>query len=179
MKIIKIDKEHTQDLKIKNEPFDLKGKIEVTFDGKDWHSIKILFSDEEIKQMTFPDEDYDFDKLNGHVLFGAYENNECVGLAILTKDFNSRLYLSNLKVKRNYRHHGVAKSLLNEAYKYVLENELIGLFTICQDNNVDAFDFYIKFGFKIGGYDNNVYRNTKQEGKADILLYLDIPRKEN
>ncbi len=177
MKVIKIDKEHAQDLNLKNEPFDLKGKVEVSFDGKNWLYKKILLPSKQIKKMTFPDENYNFDEMNDYVSFGAYYNDECIGLAILTKDFNSRFYLSDLKVKSEYRHHGVARSLLNEAYKYALENGLIGLFTICQDNNLDAFDFYINFGFEIGGYDNKVYKNTKQEGKADILLYLDIARK--
>ena len=38
------------------------------------------------------------------------------------------------------------------------------------DNNLSACLFYIKTGFKIGGLDTNVYKGTKQEGKADIFF---------
>ena len=48
-----------------------------------------------------------------------------------------------------------------------------GIFTIGQDNNLSACLFYINQGFKIGGFDNNVYQGTPQEGKADIVFYLD------
>ena len=49
----------------------------------------------------------------------------------------------------------------------------IGLFTQAQDNNLNACLFYLKTGFTIGGFDNRVYRGTKQEGKADIIFYRD------
>ena len=33
--------------------------------------------------------------------------------------------------------------------------------------------FYLKNGFRIGGFDTEVYQGTRQEGKADIYFYLD------
>lgn len=43
-------------------------------------------------------------------------------------------------------------------------------------NNLAACLFYIKCGFAIGGLDTNVYKGTKQEGKADIYFYLDMDK---
>ena len=48
-----------------------------------------------------------------------------------------------------------------------------GLYTIAQDNNLNACLFYLKTGFAIGGFDNRVYGGTSQADKADILFYLD------
>ena len=47
------------------------------------------------------------------------------------------------------------------------------MYTQGQDNNVGACLFYLHYGFHIGGLDMEVYRGTRQEGKADILFYLD------
>ena len=49
----------------------------------------------------------------------------------------------------------------------------LGLYTIGQDNNLNACLFYLSCGFQIGGFDNKVYKGTSQEGKSDILFYLD------
>ena len=36
------------------------------------------------------------------------------------------------------------------------------------------FRSYLKCGFAIGGLDTRVYTGTSQEGKRDIIFYLDI-----
>lgn len=51
-----------------------------------------------------------------------------------------------------------------------VQNGYCGLYTQGQDNNPGACLFYLHSGFYIGGLDTNVYRHTKQEGKADILF---------
>ena len=53
------------------------------------------------------------------------------------------------------------------------EKGYVGIYTQGQDNNLGACLFYIKTGFYIGGFDSNVYKGTKQEGKSDIIFYLD------
>ena len=55
-----------------------------------------------------------------------------------------------------------------------LENGYHGIYTIGQDNNLSADLFYLKNGFEIGGFNTQVYKGTKQEGKSDIYFYLDI-----
>ena len=48
-----------------------------------------------------------------------------------------------------------------------------GIYTQGQDNNLGACLFYLKCGFAIGGLDTRVYTGTSQEGKRDIIFYLD------
>lgn len=169
-----IDKEHSGDINLKNEPFSLYGKVIPTFlDGKWNYSIQ-LFPEGEVAEMCFPDENYDYDALaEDHVFIGAYDGERCVGLAILADDMFKYMYLEDLKVSREYRKQGIGRALMEKAMEVAHQRNYNGIYTIVQDNNVGACKFYLKEGFEIGGFDNRVYRGTSQEHKADIILYLD------
>lgn len=169
-----IDQEHSGDINLKNEPFSLYGKVVPTFvDGKWDYSIQ-RFPEEQVAEMCFPDENYDYDQLvKDHVFIGAYDGGNCVGLAILSDGMFQYMYLDDLKVFREYRKQGVGKALIEKALETARQRNYHGIYTIAQDNNVSACKFYLKMGFEIGGFDNRVYRGTSQEGKADIVFYLD------
>lgn len=104
---------------------------------------------------------------------GAYDHNICIGLAIMQSDFFKYMYLYDLKVNQEYRQKGVARRLIDRAKETALASGYNGIYTQAQDNNLGACLFYIKAGFYIGGFDTNVYKGTKQEGKADIIFYCD------
>lgn len=40
-------------------------------------------------------------------------------------------------------------------------------------SSTEGHTIFRKTGFHIGGLDTNVYKGTKQEGKADIIFYCD------
>ena len=84
------------------------------------------------------------------------------------------MYLYDLKVNSAYRGKNVGAMLIEKAKEVAKENGYQGIHTVGQDNNLAACKFYIKSGFVIGGLDTKVYQGTKQEGKKDILFYLDI-----
>ena len=118
MEIKLIDIKDTNDINIPNEPFLLRGKLIVEFKNNVWSHNELLFESDEIKEMTFPDEYYDFNKMKDYVFVGAYENNTCIGLAILTETFNSCLFLYDLKVNKLMRGKGVGKKLIEYSYKF-------------------------------------------------------------
>ena len=125
--------------------------------------------------MCFPDENYDYDKMTNNSIFvGAYEGEKCIGLAILQQAWFKYMYLYDLKVSKQYRGKNIGKKLIEKLKEIALEQGYNGIYTIGQDNNLGACLFYIKNGFVIGGLDTNVYKGTKQEGKTDILFYMDI-----
>ena len=107
--------------------------------------------------MCFPDENYDYDEMKDSVFLGAYEDEKCVGLAVLQPGFFRYLYLYDLKVCRAYRGQKIGALLMDKAQEIALRQGYRGL----------------HYGFHIGGLDTEVYRGTRQEGKADILFYLD------
>ena len=169
----RIDAAHRQDINVPNEPFPLFGRMVPRCEGPRWSYTVERFED--VSEMCFPDEDYDFDAMSETGVFlGAYEAERCVGLAILQRGFFRYMYLYDLKVGRAWRGKGVGALLIEGAKQAAAEAGYRGLYTVGQDNNLGACTFYLKRGFRIGGYDTEVYRGTKQEGKADIIFYLDL-----
>ena len=122
--------------------------------------------------MTFPDEEYDFETVNREgSAFGAYEDGVCIGVAIYQDYYFSYMYLLDLKVSSAARGKGVGKALIEAGMAEAKARGYRGLYTQGQDDNLNACMFYLKAGFTIGGFDNRVYRGTKQENKADVIFY--------
>lgn len=169
-----IDGAHKQDICIPNEPFSLWGRMLPAYENGAWRYTVERFAPQDIHEMCFPDEDSDYDALAGdHVFVGAYDGDACVGLAVLADDWFRYMYLDDLKVCRTYRGRGVGKALVERALAAARDRGYSGLYTVGQDNNLSACLFYLKQGFVIGGFDDHIYRGTAQEGKANIIFYLD------
>lgn len=169
-----IDKAREADIRIPNEPFSLYGRMIPRYDGEHWSYSTIELPPEQIGEMVFPDENYDFDAMEKEYIFvGAYAGDQCVGLAIYQHSWHKYLYLYDLKVNAEYRGHMVGRKLIEAGKKLAREEGYRGLYTIGQDNNLGACSFYIRCGFEIGGLDTRVYQGTSQEGKRDILFYLE------
>ena len=144
----------------------------LAYNGDRWEHTEKLLPSEQIEEMTFPDENYNYHEMKDYVFIGAYEGANCIGLAILTPVFNPCLFLYDLKVKCKMRGKGIGKQLIKASYQYAIANGYAGLYTVGQDNNLNACLFYLACGFEIGGLDTKIYENTKQSGKFDITFYM-------
>ncbi|MBD5493938.1 MAG: GNAT family N-acetyltransferase [Lachnospiraceae bacterium] len=173
MIIVKIiDKTHEADINIKNEPFCLFGRMLVSYNNGAWSYTTERF--DTVEEMCFPDENYNYDELAKNSVFvGAYDGDKCIGLAILQQAMMKYMYLYDLKVNKDYRGKHIGAMLIENSKEIAVKQGYRGLYTQGQDNNLGACLFYIRNGFTIGGLDTHVYKGTKQEGKADILFYLD------
>lgn len=170
-----IDAAHKRDINLTNEPFALTGRMVPAYRDKAWSYTVEPFAPEDVGEMCFPDEDYDYEAMKENSVFlGAYDGEECVGLAILQEAFFKYMYLYDLKVSGACRGQGVGRALMEKAGEVCKERGYRGIYTQGQDNNLGACRFYLKAGFRIGGLDTEVYKGTKQEGKADILFYRDV-----
>lgn len=166
--------ENQEDIVLKNEPFALWGRMIPQYVDDKWSYAIEKRNPNEVSEMCFPDENYDYDRMCENSFFvGAYEDEKCVGLAIFQKGFFQYLYLYDLKVNTEYRRTGVATKLIEMGKQIAMEQGYRGIYTQGQDNNLSACLFYIRSGFRIGGLDTEVYTGTPQEGKRDILFYLD------
>ena len=168
-----VDAQHKTDINIPNEPFRMFGKIIPTYNREKWSYELCRFSPENVTEMCFPDENYDYDSMTDSIFLGAYDGDKCIGLAILQRGFFKYMYLYDLKVKKEYRGQHIGQKLIEKSKEIAVQNGYCGLYTQGQDNNPGACLFYLNCGFYIGGLDTNVYRHTKQEGKADILFYCE------
>lgn len=170
IEIKKITEENKQDLNIPNEPFQMPGRLIPTLQDGVWSYRTETFP--EIATMVFPDENYDFDEISAKgVIYGAYEDEQCIGVAVYQDYFLKHMYLYDLKVNASARGKGVGKLLIEAGMEAAKERGYKGLYTVAQDNNLNACMFYLSAGFDIGGFDNRVYDGTSQEGKSDIIFY--------
>lgn len=170
-----ITKEHSEDILLKNDPFPLNGKMIVSYVNQKWGYTVERFPPDQCSEMRFPDEAYDFDAMSKDTVFiGAYDGDQCVGLVLLQKAFFKYMYIPDFKVSAACRGQGVGRMLVQKAAEAAKEMGYRGLYLQGQDNNLNACLFYIHTGFRIGGLDTEVYKGTSQEGKADIMFYLDV-----
>ncbi len=171
--IRRINESNQQALQLPNEAFDSPGKLVVTRSEAGWHYHEVLF--ESPQRQLFPNENYELELIQRSGLaVGAFEEDMCMGIAILEKQWNHYLYLSDLKVATAYRRRGISSMLLDKAIEIAKTMELKGLSTIAQDNNLGANRFYLKYGFTIGGFNTKDYHFTNQREKSDIYYYLDF-----
>ena len=165
---------HQQDINIPNEPVPLCGRMIPSYTDGQWGHSVVRFPEDSVSEMRFPDEHYDYAAMQGSSVFlGAYDGEKCVGLAILQDAWMKYMYLYDLKVSRDYRRRGAGAALMAKARDIALARGYRGLYTQAQDNNLTACLFYLSQGFFIGGLDTQVYKGTRQEGKSDIIFYLD------
>ena len=157
-----IDFQHKADINIPNEPFKLLGRILVSYNNGKW--------DYQLKKY------YDYEAMKDSVFVGAYDDEKCVGLAILQPGFFKYMYLYDLKVNQEYRGQHIGQILITKAKEIAKEKGYAGLYTQGQDNNPGACLFYLHTGFYIGGIDTSVYRHTKQAGKAILFSIVKLSK---
>lgn len=133
-----IDTAHKEDINISNEPFPLRGRMIIEHTENVWNHMEELLPLEKITEMVFPDENYKFEEMKEYIFLGAYEDETCVGVAILCSAFNPCLFLYDLKVNSNVRGKGIGRLLIEEAFKIAKKDKYAGLYTVGQDNNLNA-----------------------------------------
>ena len=169
-----IDESRAEDVKLPNQPFTVWGRIIPRYVDGRWDHEVVGSDAAEVYDMRFPDEDYDFSAMSRDTVFiGAYDGEKCVGLAVLRDAFFKYMYLLDLKVNAEYRCAGVGSALISKARETAGERGYRGVYVTAQDNNATACLFYLKNGFRIGGLDTEVYKGTNQEGKSDIVFYIE------
>ena len=62
LEIRAIDAEHRQDINIPNEPFSLFGRMIPSYVNEQWQYRIVHFKKDEVCEMCFPDENYDYNK---------------------------------------------------------------------------------------------------------------------
>lgn len=119
-----------EDINIKNEPFKLFGFILPSYNKGKWDYEIEYSAEENIAEMCFPDENYDYDELSKNSVFvGAYDGKKCIGLAILQQAMLKYMYLYDLKVNADYRGRHVGTLLIEKSKEVALEQGYRGIYT--------------------------------------------------
>ncbi|GBG94090.1 streptothricin acetyltransferase [Ligilactobacillus salitolerans] len=162
-------------LRVKNEPFPLVGKLDVVRLQNQW-AYNIMFCPAaQVRWQTFPQEKYQLDEVvaQGFAL-GAFDGQKPVGLGIFVKQRSRFLYLADLKINGSYRGKGLGKQILTSSLLLAQKLGYGGIYTIAQDNNLNACLFYLNFGFEIGGLNTRTYDHSAQAGKSDVYFYFEF-----
>ena len=170
IEIRRIDAAHGADARLKNEAFQLWGRVIPALKDGAWSwRVEPL---PEPREERYPDMAYD-PGADDAVFLGAYEEGSCVGLAVLRREMFRYLYLEDLKVRAASRGRGVGGQLIEACMAEAARQGLRGVYTVGQDDNASACLFYLVHGFAIGGFDNRSYGGTSQAGRANLFFYRD------
>lgn len=80
------------------------------------------------------------------------------------------VHLTNIVVKKNYRHQGIASMLLNKIIDEAKNTKKQSITLEVNENNTYAKKLYLKHGFKIVGNRKNYYNNNE----AAIIMTLNF-----
>ena len=83
IQIKRITEANQDDIHIPNEPFTLWGKMIPTYDGEKWAYTTEKFRENEISEMVFPNENYDFES----------RKKDCFHLARIMNMENATIFL--------------------------------------------------------------------------------------
>lgn len=185
MEIRFIDEKHAADINIPNEPFPIRGRMVITYNGDRWEHTEKLLPSEQIEEMTFPDEImeevliddnmvFDIDNLKGFLndtsSFGfiAKENNKIIGFAycytLLRPDGKTMFYLHSIGMLPNYQDKGYGSKLLSFIKEYSKEIGCSEMFLITDKGNPRACHVYEKLGGKNDYKDEIVYVYDYEKG---------------
>lgn len=176
--IKRLTKDNLSDLHTANQPFDIIGRLEITFQDGAWQSREALFETAAKKQ--YPDYDgaeaSDYADAKDRAAFLAYENGECVGQILLCRAWNRYAHIEDLSVASAWRGKGIGKALFEQAIGWAKEQSLCGLSLESQDNNILAARFFAKMGMHIGAVNTMLYHHmgAPYNTETAVFWYLDF-----
>ncbi|MFH1005938.1 MAG: GNAT family N-acetyltransferase [Candidatus Latescibacterota bacterium] len=103
-------------------------------------------------------------------VFLAYVNGQVAGQIILRRNWNRYACIEDIAVDVGFRRTGIGTALIAQATRWARERNLPGIMLETQDNNVGACRFYECCGFKLRGFDTQLYRGI-DSGTDEIALY--------
>ena len=124
-------------------------------------------------QKHYPPEELDYPTYlhdPAKAIFCAYADGQLAGQVIVRKYWNGFAYIDDIAVAVDFRRLGVGWALLQRVVTWARENQLAGIMLETQNNNVAACRLYESCGFKLGGFDRNLYRGLHL-GTDEIALY--------
>ena len=93
--------------------------------------------------------------------FGAYEDEELVGIAIAEpSEWNQTLSIWEFHILESHRRKGIGSQLLEALHQKTRMAKLRLMALETQNTNVPAIDFYSRMGFEIDGIDLSYYLNA-------------------
>jgi len=160
-------------LPLPQEPIDVIGHLIPIYDGCQWIPQEQLLDTPITK--VYPTEMFDpMDYVNkpSYAGFLAMFGEECVGTIRVSDRWQKNAFIDDLAINRAHRGKGIGARLMDEAVDWGRQNGYWGMSLETQSWNLLAIRFYIKYGFRIGGIDNCVYRAMPEPYTKATALYM-------
>ncbi|KAL6863629.1 GCN5-related N-acetyltransferase [Trichoderma novae-zelandiae] len=118
------------------------------------------FNETEFENITEPD----------GVLFVVVEDEEVYGYVHAAKAWNNLVEIRWIVLDVSIRGRGYGSMLLDRVSIWARELGVAGIRLESQSNNVGACNFYERYGFEFGGYDEYLYRGIP-ENKHETAFF--------
>lgn len=106
----------------------------------------------------------------GRAVFLAYLGRSIAGKIVLSEGWNRQAWIVDLAVDARRRRAGVGRALMDRAVAWTRERGLAVIRAETQNNNVPACKLYESCGFRLGGFDRDLYRGL-DEGTTEVALF--------
>ena len=110
----------------------------------------------------------------GTWVFVAFLDGSLAGRIVLSEGWNRYAWVEDIAVDAGHRRAGVGRALMDRAIAWAVERGLPGIRLETQNNNVPACKFYESCGFRLGGFDRDLYRGL-DEATTEIALFWYLP----
>jgi streptothricin acetyltransferase len=105
-------------------------------------------------------------------VFLAYVDDEIAGELVIRQWWNNFGYIEDLSVRGKFRRQGVGQALVERALSWANSRRLPGVMLETQNDNVGACRLYERCGFKLGGFDQYLYRALRPDsGEVALFWY--------
>jgi streptothricin acetyltransferase len=92
------------------------------------------------------------------------------GRIVLSVGWNRYAWIEHIAVDAQRRRCGVGRALIDRAVTWAAEKGLPGIRAETQGNNVPACKLYEACGFRLGGFDRDLYRGLP-DGATEVALF--------
>lgn len=104
-------------------------------------------------------------------VFLAYLDGSIAGRIVLSEGWNRQGWIEDIAVDARRRGVGVGRALMGRAVAWAVERGLAWIRAETQNNNLPACKLYESCGFRLGGFDRDLYRGLDGERREVALFW--------
>ena len=127
-------------------------------------------------EKVYPPSEPEADTTAPGVSFLAHSGGRVVGRIALTRHWNEFAYVNHLVVEPTFRRSGVGRALVLQAVEWSQAERLAGVMLETQNNNVAACRLYERCGFRLSGFDQDLYRGRDRDTREIALFWYWQPQ---
>lgn len=125
---------------------------------------------------TYPQRESEDESKGAGVSFLAHSGSQIVGRIDLSRSWNDFAYVNHILVEPAFRRAGVGTALMRQAIEWSQAERLAGVMLETQNNNVAACKLYERCGFRLSGFDRDLYRGRDPDTREVALFWYWRPQ---